>query len=57
MELRFPGLQLTLVRAVPRWGVVMSVHESTVKSSRRLRLFDGQTDRKLTFISDKMFQR
>ena len=31
--------------------------ESTVPSSWRLRLFDGQTDRKLTFISDKMFQR
>jgi len=25
----FPGLQLTLVRAVPRWGIVMSVHEHT----------------------------
>jgi len=33
----FPGLQLTLVRAVPRWGVVMSVHES-IKSFLNARL-------------------
>jgi len=32
----FPGLQLTLVRAVPRWGVVMSVHEhSKIFSTKR----------------------
>jgi len=32
----FPGLGITLVRAVPRWGIVMQVHEVTRSNLRKM---------------------